>query len=166
MGEEGKRSAQGARVKYFFNWMIRRCKRILIGRGLRRVGARVFEGGKSSGWLLDVNPWIAFEINGTTRLTPTRTQSAPRRIRVLANKSITASSRIICLWAVDRNEKRGGRSRPTSSHPESVSRVASSPEGIGSDTRPIYATRPILYRFSLLYERNAKGANTTASASR
>lgn len=90
MGEEGKRSAQGARVKYFFNWMIRRCKRILIGRGLRRVGARVFEGGKSSGWLLDVNPWIAFEINGTTRLTPTRTQSAPRRIRVLANKSITA----------------------------------------------------------------------------
>lgn len=163
MGEEGKRSAQGARVKYFFNWMIRRCKRILIGRGLRRVGARVFEGGKSSGWLLDVNPWIAFEINGTTRLTPTRTQSAPRRIRVLANKSITAYYLPLSCRS---KWKEGGRSRPMSSRPESVSRVASSPEGIGSDTRPIYATRPILYRFSLLYERNAKGANTTASASR
>lgn len=46
-----------------------------------------------------------------------------------------------------------------------VSRVVSSPEGLAA-IRGQYTTRPILYRFSLLYERNAKGANTTASASR
>lgn len=46
----------------------------------------------------------------------------------------------------------------------SVSRIYKFSEG-STAIRGQYTTRPILYRFSLLYERNAKGASITASAS-